>query len=166
MVVPSANTLQTYAGGQMTDLPEYTSDDYDATALLELVSPGNVEEGINYSITLELLSQFLINATVTPTIITSGATTGDHYAALTTDTRILLNKTVASASYVDLGDATDRGYLPVMVRDLKGDANTNNITVSFTGTCDGLSSPIVIDAPYGGWVFNPLADGNWYLTST
>lgn len=154
-----------FAGGQMTDLPEYDGP-YDPTALLEIVAPGNEEEGVNYSITLALLASYLLSFFVDPTIITEGATLGDPYVAEVTDNRILLNKTVASPSYIDLGSPTDRGFTPVMVRDLKGDANTNNISVSFIGTCDGLSSPIVIDAPYGGWVFNPLASGKWYLTST
>lgn len=160
MVVPSPITFQ---GGQMTDLPVYDAE-YDPTALLELVSPGNVEEGVNYSITLALLSQFIIVGLTLTTIVTEGATVSDPYEVSEEEQRILLNKTVASASYVDIGGGADR-ITPVMVRDLKGDANTNNISVSFTGTCDGLSSPIVIDAPYGGWVFNPLESGNWYLTS-
>lgn len=163
MVVPSAAQLQPFNGGQMTDLPEYTGV-YDPTALIEIVLPGNEEEGINYSLALALLVSFIITGIVTPTIITSGATLADPYDVLATDTRILINKTVASDSYVELDDATDRGDIPVMVRDLKGDADVHNISVSFTGTADGLSSPIVINAPYGGWVFNPLANGNWYLT--
>ncbi len=164
MVVPSGvPNLTTFNGGQMTDLPEYDGA-FDETALLELVSPGNPEEGVNYSITLQLLSSFIIAGMSLPTIITTGATLGDPYVAETTDFRILLNKTVASDSYVDIGGGADRDS-PVMVKDLKGDADTNNITVSFTGTCDGNASPIVISAAYGGWTFNPLADGNWYLTS-
>ena len=42
----------------------------------------------------------------------------------------------------------------------------DNIIVSFDGTCDGMASPITISAPYGGYTFNPLPDGNWYLTNT
>lgn len=165
MVVPSANTLQTYNGGQMTDLPEFPGP-FDGTELFEIVAPGNVEEGINYSVTLLLLAQYIIGFVTDPTIITSGATIGSPYAALVADTRILLNKTVGAASYVNLGAPGIRSFSPVMVRDLKGDADTNNITISFTGTADGIASPIVISNPYGGWVFNPLSNGNWYLTNT
>lgn len=161
MVVPA---LQIFNGGQMTDLPVFTGA-YDPTALVELVSPGNVNGGANYSVTLALLSAFVAAGLSAPTIITAGATLGLPYVALTTDFRVLLNKTIASASYVNLGSAVNRAA-PIMVRDLKGDANVNSITVSFTGTCDGLASPIVIDAPYGGWTFNPLPNGNWYLTNT
>lgn len=161
MVVPSAAQLQAFNGGQMTDLPEFGGV-YDPTALIEIVSPGNEVNGVNYSVPLSDLFSF----PATPTILLSGATIGDPYVALAADTRILVNKTLAAASYISLGSPLIRGNAPIMVRDLKGDANVRNITVSFTGTCDGLASPIVIDAPYGGWVFNPLADGNWYLTST
>lgn len=162
MVFPSS---QVFNGGQMTDLPPFAGP-LDGTELIEIVAPGNLELGVNYSVTTALLAAIINAFGNVPTIITAGATAGSHYAALTSDTRILLNKTVASASFVDLGLATARGVKPIMVRDLKGDADVNNITVSFTGTVDGLASPIVINAPYGGWVFNPLANGNWYLTST
>lgn len=163
MVVPSATNLETFNGGQMTDLPEYAGG-YDPTALIEMVAPGTVAEGINYSVTLAFLLALIIEGSTTPTIITTGATLGDPYEAETTDNRILLNKTVASASYVDIGGGADRTS-PVMVKDMKGDAATNNISVSFTGTVDGNASPIVISADYGGWTFNPLSNGNWYLTS-
>jgi hypothetical protein len=163
MVVPSALSLQTYNGGQMTDLPEYDGD-FDPTALIEIVAPGNVEEGINYSLTLAVLASYIIASITSPTIITEGATSGDIYDAASDDYRILLNKTVPSDSYVDIGGGADR-VSPVMVKDMAGNAATYNITVSFTGTCDGNASPIVISADYGGWVFNPLTDGNWYLTT-
>lgn len=164
MVVPSAQSLVTYNGGQMTDLPEYTGA-FDGTALLEMVSPGDVAEGVNYSITLDLLASFIIAGTSAPTIITAGATVGSPYVALVTDYRILLDKTTPSPSYVNIGGGAGRSA-PIMVRDLLGDADVNNITITFTGTADGNASPIVISNPYGGWVFNPLPNGNWYLTNT
>lgn len=165
MVVPSFNTLQTYNGGQMTDLPTFAGP-FDGTELFEVVAPGNVEEGINYSIPSLLLAQYIAGLIAGPTIITVGATIGSPYAALGTDTRILLNKTTPSASYVNIGAATDRKLLPVMVRDLAGNADTFNISISFTGIADGIASPIVISNPYAGWVFNPLPNGNWFLTNT
>lgn len=162
MVVPSFNP-NTFAGGQMTDLPEFGGP-FDGTELIEVVAPGNADAGINYAVTTLLLATYFAGLNALPTIITSGATVGSPYAALPTDTRVLFNKTVGAASYCSLGAAVGRGTTPVMVRDLKGDADVNNITVSFTGTCDGLASPIIISAPYGGWTFNPLSNGNWYLT--
>lgn len=148
----------------MTDLPSFDST-FDGTELFEIVAPGNVEEGVNYSITSLLLAQLLSLLTVSNTIITSGATTGSPYVVPSDETRILINKTVPSDSAVNIGGGADR-LLPVMIRDLAGNADTYNISVSFTGTCDGLPSPIVISNPYGGWVFNPLANGDWFLTNT
>lgn len=158
MVVPSFNTLQTYNGGQMTDLPSYPGG-FDATALIELVSPGNVEEGINYAATLAQIASIIgpLYIYPAPTIITSGAS----YNSVASDNRILVNKTIGSAtSIVLLGGAS---YLqPVLVKDLKLDADTHPITVTFaSGTMDGLSS-VVINNPGGYFWFNPLANGNFY----
>lgn len=162
MVVPNPIPFQ---GGQMTDLPSFDEGTFDGTELFEVVAPGNVEEGVNYSITSALLAQLITLLTVSNTIITTGATLADPYEVPSDETRILINKSVASDTYIDIGGGADR-LLPVMVRDLAGNADTYNISVSFTGTCDGLASPIVISNPYGGWVFNPLEDGNWFLTNT
>ena len=163
MVVP-APLAQTFQGGQMTDLPEYDGG-YDPTALMEIVAPGNEEAGVNYSISLSVLVGFISGGIAFPVIITEGATVSDPYEAEVTDLRVLLNKTVSSTSYVNIGSGSERDA-PIMVRDLKGDAATYNIIVSFDGTCDGMASPITISAPYGGYTFNPLPDGNWYLTNT
>lgn len=148
----------------MTDLPDFTGD-FDGTELFEVVAPGNVAQGVNYSVTSLRLALLFAQVAFTQTIITTRATLGDPYDALPSDLRVLLNKSVPSPSYVDIGGGAGR-TLPIMVRDLLGDAETNNITVSFTGTCDGLASPIVINANYGGYTFNPLPSGNWYLTNT
>lgn len=155
---------QIFPGGQMTDLPEYVGA-FDETALLEMVAPGNVEQGVNYSITLALLAQFLTAITTAVTIIEQGATLGDPYVVSPEEYRILFNKTVPSDSYAEIGGGAER-TTPVMVRDIYGNADAFPISVSFTGTCDGIASPIVIAAPYGGYVFNPLPNGNWYLTNT
>lgn len=152
-----------FNGGQMTDLPEFTGT-FDGTELIEVVAPGNVAEGVNYSITSTLLAFFLSIFNFANTIVKIGATVGSPYEVLPTDTRVLLDKTAPSASYVDLGGAASRS-LPVMVRDILGDADVNNITITFTGTADGNASPLLITNPYGGWVFNPLPSGNWFLTT-
>ncbi len=97
-----------------------------------------------------------------PTFITSGST----YAALTTDTRILLNKAVASSTAITLPLSAAMTQ-PCLVKDIRGTVNVGNaVTVSFSGgqTCQGFSS-VTINAPYGGWWFNPLAAGGWYLLS-
>lgn len=155
MVVPSANTLQTYNGGQMTDLPEWTAP-LDLTALIEIVAPGNVALGINYSLTLARLAAGLVGST--PTFVTSGST----YNSVATDTRILVNKTSGSATSVVLRPSAEY-FFPVLVKDLKGDADVNPITVTFSSgqTIDTLPT-VVINNPFGYFWFNPLASGNWY----
>ena len=124
---------------------------------MEVVQP-NVA---NYSITTALLAALLNAYAYVNTIVKSGAT----YNVKTTDTRVLINKTVGSSTSVVLGLSANQP-VPVLVRDLKGDASSNNITVTFTGgqLCDGQSS-FVITTDFGGFVFNPLATGGWYLGS-
>ncbi len=150
--------LNDFQGGQMTDLPAYPGT-FDLTALFEIVSPGTASSGINYGITATQLAVLLFGAQFSsPTIITSGAT----YNSVATDTRILVNKTIGSATSVVLLSSTS--YLqPLLVKDLKGDADSNPITVTFNGTqkMDGLSS-VVISNPFGYFWFNPLASGGWY----
>ena len=127
--------------------------------LMYIVSPGNNAQGQSFGITTSALatyfSTFIANS---PTIIVSGAT----YNSVATDTRILVNKSVGSATSILLLPSTSY-TLPVLVKDLKGDSPTNPITVTFSGgqTMDGLSS-IVINNPYGYFWFNPLATGGWY----
>lgn len=158
---PAQLPIGVFTGGQMTDLPVYPGG-IDPTALFELVSPGNAALGINYAINALELAALLNGAQFgAPTIITSGST----YNSVATDARILVNKTISSAtSIVLLGSASY--FQPVLVKDLKGDSVADPITVTFTSgqTADGLSS-VVIAAGYGAWWFNPLAAGGWYLTA-
>lgn len=157
-----------FQGGQMTDLPVF-SGTLNGTELLEVVAAPtgqtNEASGVNYQISSLLLAQLLIGAGALPTIITAAATPGSPYVALTSDVRVLFNKTVGATSGANIGGAVARNNVPIMVRDIKGDADVNNISVSFTGTCDGIASPIVIGQPYAGYIFNPLPNGNWYLSN-
>jgi len=157
-----------FNGGQMTDLPEF-SGSLNGAELLEIVAAplgaDLVAQGVNYSITSLLLAQLIIGVADAPTIITSGATLIAPYVPAATEGRVLLNKTVGAASYVNIGGAVARNNVPIMIRDIKGDADVNNITVTFTGTTDGIASPIVINQPFAGYIFNPLPNGNWYLSN-
>ena len=155
---PAQNPLlNDFQGGQMTDLPAYPGS-VDYTALMEIVSPGNSALGVNYAITLAQLA-LIIGSGGAPTIIKSGAS----YNSVATDTRILLNKTVGSATTVNLLSASNY-FQPVLIKDLNGDADSNPITVTFTGTYDGIASPLTINTKYGWIWMNPLASGNWYAT--
>jgi len=81
------------------------------------------------------------------------------------DSRILINKTVGAATSVVMPSSVAI-VQSILVKDLKGDAPTNNITVTFTGgeLADGLSS-VVISTAYGAYWFSPLVSGGWYLTT-
>lgn len=87
-----------------------------------------------------------------------------NYAATTTDDLIVVQKSVGSPTQVTLIAATSRGRGPVYVKDGKGDATTNPITVIFSGTdkADGLTS-VVIHTAYGIATFAPNPAGGWVI---
>lgn len=133
--------------------------------VMEIVAPGTAEEGNNFQVTLDVLGTFFATFGTTSTvIITSGATLVSPYSILTTTARILLNKTAGSPSYLVAPLAAGVISPSVLIKDFKGDAFTNNITVTFTGgeLCDGQSQ-VVIDSAYGWATINPTpGGGSWY----
>lgn len=133
--------------------------------VMEIVSPGNAEEGNNFQVTVAVLGAYFATfATSNTVVIISGATVGSPYDILPTYSRILLNKTVGSASFLIAPDADTIPLAGILIKDLKGDAFTNNITISFTGgeLCDGQST-VVIDNDYGWATINPTpGGGSWY----
>lgn len=151
-----------FTGGQMTDLPIFPGP-FNGDELFEVVAPGNAEMGVNYSATSFLLSQFIQNLSYQPTFLLQGGDSPlDPYVVANTVNRLLVNKTVPGATYIQLGLASTY-RLPVLIKDLKGDSAVNPITVTFTGgeTLDGLDQ-VVISNPFGYFWFNPLTAGNWY----
>lgn len=158
MVVPSSAQLQAFNGGQMTDLPAYPGG-ADPTALMEIVSPGNADQGINYAITLNELALLIGGGGGTVTIIIAGSV----YNSVATDTKILVNKTIGGPITINLL-AANLYTSPILIKDLKGDSDVNNITVAFAGTYDGMASPLTISTQFGWIWFNPLASGNWYAS--
>lgn len=150
-----------FQGGQMTDLPAFAGT-FDGTELFEVVAAPTgqtVEEsGVNYKITSTLLAYLLGTVSYSAlTIITAGAS----YDSVATDTRILVNKTVGSPTTINLLGGEQYSH-PVLVKDVKLDADVNPITVTFPGTYDGVASPIVINTQGGYIWFNPLPEGNFY----
>lgn len=153
--------LNDFQGGQMTDLPVYPGGSVptlDLTALFEVVSPGTAANGVNYAISLQQLSLLILSTSYQPTFVIAGAV----YPSVGTDTRILVNKTIGSATSVILLPSASYS-LPVLVKDLKGDSGTNPITVTFSSgqTMDTLTS-VPINNSFGYFWFNPLASGGWY----
>lgn len=138
----------------------------DPTSVMEIVSPGNAAAGNTYQVSITTLAEFmaawsLYNATV----ITAGATSGSPYDVQTTDTAVLFNKTIGSASYALMPLAASMVYPGrILFKDLKGDAATNNIQLTFSGgqLCDGLSS-LTIKNAYGWFWIAPIPAGTgWY----
>ena len=152
--------LNDFQGGQMTDLPAYVvTNPPDLTALLEIVTPGNAAAGVNYAVTLAQLA-LVIGQGALATFVTSGAV----YNSVASDVRILVDKTIGSATTINLLAATAY-FQPILIKDIKGDAAANPITINFGGTFDGIASPLTINTNYGWYWMNPLSSGNWYDAS-
>lgn len=99
----------------------------------------NHEQGLQQHTTL-WTQQFWI----APTVVTSAS----PYTALTTDCVIISNKTIAGSGTINLSATLQTGRV-VIIKDGKGDANTNNITVQGNGkNIDGAASK-VINTAYG-----------------
>lgn len=88
------------------------------------------------------------------------------------DTVILLNKLVGAATNIVLPASANRNGVPVVVKDLKGDGNANNITFvpALGETIDGFDAATaaangtaLIDINYGKKTLYPLQAGGWYV---
>ena len=155
--------VATPSDGRMTSFPTLMGT-LTGTELQWIVSPGNQQLGILYNVTLDTLGAFFGAFPVLNTeIVTAGAT----YNVQATDTRILVNKTLSSATSIVFPAASAMQYpYGVLVKDLKGDAAANPITITFSGnSCDGLTT-LTIDVNYGWFTVNPIPGGsaNWYLS--
>ena len=133
-----------------------------------VVSPGNAALGNSYQVTTETLALFMAAFPfLNTTVIKLGATLASPYLVEPTDTRILFNKTTPSATYAVLPLAASMAYpYPVLFKDLKGDAYTNNITITFAGgeKCEGQTE-VVIENAYGWANINPIpGGGGWFLS--
>ncbi len=148
--------------GQITSLSVLNS--LLGNEVQEIVSPGNAANGNSYQVSVVTLAAwFSAFPFLNTETITAGATLASPYDVETTDTRILFNKTIGSASYALLPLSSSMVYpFPILFKDLKGDAATNNITLSFSGgqLCDGLSS-IVLSNAYD-WAYIAPGSSGWY----
>jgi hypothetical protein len=81
---------------------------------------------------------------LTPTIKTSSGA----YVVLSTDCLIIINKTVGAATAVTLPASPASGRV-LIVKDGKGDANSNNITLDGNGKNIDGASPLTINTAYG-----------------
>ena len=142
------------ADGRLTSQTVLTTG-LTGNEVMYIVSPGNAQLGQSYQVTtLFLATYFAAFPTINTTIITAGTV----YNVLTTDTRILVDKTIGSATSIVLPLAATMQYpLGVFIKDLKGDSETNPITVTFSGgqLADGFNS-FVINNPFGFIALNPI----------
>jgi hypothetical protein len=89
---------------------------------------------------------------------------GAGYLAVATDDLIIVNKTSGSATTVTMVASATRTRGPVQIKDGKGDADTNNITVLFNGTekADNFTS-IIISTKFGSVSLAPNPIGGWVV---
>lgn len=86
-----------------------------------------------------------------PTVVTAAGT----YAALPTDSVIIINKTAGAATTVNLSSTLNTGRV-VIIKDGKGDAGTNNITVQGNGKNIDGSASATISSNFGAarYIYN------------
>jgi len=153
-----------FNGGQMTDLPVFTGT-FDGAELFEVVAPGNVEDGVNYSITSLLMAALIVQITQIPFIINDGEYTNpaSPYVVPPTSSRIYINKTNVEATYIQLSAASAYAVEP-LIREIAGNA-APNILVSLTGgQLADNNATVPITSAYGGYFFRPIsALGSWTL---
>lgn len=96
---------------------------------------------------------------ITPTSVTTTP------YAVTTETLLWVD-TSAGAMEIVLPAGVARGGRKLEIKDITGDANANNITVTPAGaeTIDGLA-PWVININYGSLVIDPKPAGGWTQSS-
>jgi hypothetical protein len=132
----------------------------DYSLLAELTSFDPTQERVLiYNPTTEIwnvvsLANLVNNATATTEIITAGSS----YQAGANDKLILVNKIVGSATAIQL-PLSSLKVGPVRVVDFKGDANTNKITVSATGsdTFNGGFTSWTISGGGASVLFTPVS---------
>ncbi|MDR3487103.1 MAG: hypothetical protein P4M05_19625 [Bradyrhizobium sp.] len=97
---------------------------------------------------------------------------GGNIIVLSTDRTILVSSGESAPTSIILPASSARQGSPLTVKDLQGNANSENITfVPYTGeTIDGFSASAsaangvaVIDQNYGKKTLYPLTSGGWFL---
>lgn len=148
--------------GRLTSQTELTGA-LDSTAVMYIVSPGNVSAGNSYFVRLSTLSTFFASSsTSSPTIITSGSS----YNSVVSDFRILIDLLPGNAITVLMLPSVNYTR-PILIKDIAGTVSgVNTATINFSGgqLADGLST-VVLQNAYAGIVLNPLLAGGFYLTS-
>lgn len=84
---------------------------------------------------------------------------------VTSETVLLINKAVPAAHNINLPAANLRLGIPIIIKDIAGNAAANVATIVPNGAekIDGLNS-VPINSNYGGFKLTPLAAGGWYIS--
>lgn len=100
------------------------------------------------------------SVSVLPTFLTAAGT-----YTVTTETSLLVNRTVPAAANIQLPTAASRNGIPIIIKDYAGNAATYNSTILPNGAelIDGLAS-IPLNANYGGFKLYPISTGGWYIS--
>lgn len=119
---------------------------------VDQITATNVQDAIRQGGNLAIPSPTPVNFAMSP------------YSPLLSD-RILLVDTSGGPVSIIMPAAGARNGLDLEVKDATGNADPNNITVTFAsgGTRDGMGQ-VVINNPFGYAKFNPIAAGNYYET--
>ena len=170
MSAPFVPALDTFSGGQMTDLPAFTSLTLDGSELVEIVSgypaqttPANA---VNYSITTAVLAAGISNLSQKQVVISQGqyASAGTPYLVPANVARIYVNKATPEATYILFGNASAQ-LVDVLVKDIAGTADGAGHGIFNTVTADGIVDP-TITIPYGGFFFRPVGSLNIWTLGT
>jgi hypothetical protein len=140
------STLSSVTGNtEGTGLPIFlnqSNNDNDVVLNFTSLIPGN-------NITLDNVSvpnSIIINAVGTPIVDTNVISTGSSYSVSATEYCIIVNKTIGSATSINLRSSPVTGTI-VIIKDGKGDSASNNITiVPAAGNIDGSSSYVINQA--------------------
>jgi hypothetical protein len=127
-----------------------------------------VQGGTTKRVTLPTIASF-INPTGSgvSAVISSGATPGSPYVVAPGIAKVLVDKTTGAATGILLNQASSYGGVPILIKDIKGDAATNNITISFSNgeLVDGLSS-LTLETNYAWVEITPYPlGGGFYLSN-
>jgi hypothetical protein len=137
---------------------------FDPTSKLLLIF-----DQISNSFVQTTLSSLL--ATVAAGILRIVTAAGD-VTVTTTDSFILMNKSVGAATNINLPSSASRAGLALHIKDYKGDAATNNITFvpngvetidGFSGAAAAANGTAVINVNNGHKILYPLPSGGWFI---
>lgn len=170
MSAPFVPALDTFSGGQMTDLPAFTATAFDGTELIEIVSgtpsATNADTGVNYSITSLQLSLLLTVLRSSQVVIGQGQnmTSGTAYVMPPNVSRIYVNKATPEPTYIMFGAANVQ-FMDVLVKDVAGTSDGAGNGIFTAVTADGIVNPTVT-SPYGGFWFRPIPSLNSWTLGT